>query len=68
MEASINLASTSRAGLKNFSYSSEGKTKVFKYGRRSPWVPTLYGCFQTFKWMPAPDWTQKILCIIVPNQ
>ena len=68
MEASINLASTSRAGLKNSSYSSEGKTKVFKYGRRSPWVQTLYGCFQTFKWMPALDWTQKILRIIVQNQ
>ena len=23
--------------------------------------------FQKFKWMPAPDWAQKRLCIIVPN-
>ena len=64
----VSLASTSHAGLKNSSYSSEWKTKVSKYRPRSPWVPTLYGRFQTFKWMPAPDWTQKILFIIVPNQ
>ena len=24
--------------------------------------------FQKFKQMPAPDWAQKVLCIIVPNR
>ena len=24
--------------------------------------------FQKFKWMPAPDWAQKMLCIIVPDR
>ena len=24
--------------------------------------------FQKFKQMPAPDWVQKMLCIIVPNR
>ena len=24
--------------------------------------------FQTVKWMLAPDWVQKMLCIIVPNR
>lgn len=32
MEASINLASTSRAGLKNSSYSSEFKLKAVQIG------------------------------------
>ena len=31
-----NTGAVSRAGLK-------GATKVFKHGRRSPWVPTLTG-------------------------
>ena len=36
-------------------------------GERAPgyWISPSY--FQTFKWMPAPDWAQKMLCIIVPN-
>ena len=41
----------------------KGGTKVSKYGQKSPWVPT----FQKFKQVPAPDWAQKMLCIIVPN-
>ena len=46
----------------------KGRTKVFKYGWKSPWVPTLTGPFKRFKRMPAPDWAQKMLCIIVPNR
>ena len=30
------------------------------------WLSPNY--FQKFKRMPAPDWTQKMFCIIVPNQ
>ena len=37
-------------------------TKVFKNGRIFSWVPSLTSR------MPAPDWAQKILCIIVPNR
>jgi len=51
----------SRAGRK-------GATKVFKHRRKSPWVPTLTGHFQTVKRMLAPDWAQKMLCIVVPNR
>ena len=51
----------SRAGRK-------GATKVFKHGRKSPWVPTLTGHFHTVKRILAPDWAQIILCIIVPNR
>ena len=49
---------------------TKGKTKVFKYGQKSP--PPGYqlsmNYFQKLKQMPAPDWAQKMLCIIVPNQ
>ena len=36
----------------------KGATKAFKHRRQSPWV----------KRMLAPDWEQKLLCIIVPNR
>ena len=41
------------------------RNESFHYGRKSPWVPDH---FQKFKRMPAPDWAQKMLCIIVPNR
>ena len=44
----------------------KGGTNVLKYGRKSPWVSPSY--FQKFKQMPAPDWAQKVLCIIVDNR
>ena len=44
----------SRAGRK-------GATKVFKH-------QLSLEHFQTVKRILAPDWTQKTLCIIVPNQ
>ena len=47
--------SVDRAGRK-------GATKVFKHGRKSPWVPNLNGLF------PNGDWAQKLVCIIVPNR
>ena len=37
----------------------KGGTKVFKYGRKSPWVPLSPSYFQKFKRMPAPDWAKK---------
>ena len=51
----------SRAGTK-------GRTKVLSTGRKTPgyWLSPVY--FQTIKRMLAPDWAQKILCIIVPNR
>ena len=51
----------SRAGLK-------GATKVFKHGRKSPWVPTLTGPFPNGQ-ANAGSWLgTKMLCIIVPNR
>ena len=51
----------SRAGRK-------GATKVFKHRRKSPGYRLSPHHFQTVKRMLAPDWAQKMLCIIVPNQ
>ena len=52
----------SRAALK-------GATKVFKHGRKSPWVPTLTGPFPNGQ-ENAGSWlgAKKMLCIIVPNR
>ena len=47
-------------------------TKVFtcpySRGERAPGYRLSPNYFQTFKLMPAPDWAQKMICIIVPNQ
>ena len=43
----------------------KGATIVFKYRRKSPWVPTLT---KPFPKIQMDDWAQKNLCIIVPNQ
>ena len=46
----------------------KGTTKVFKHRPKTPghWLSPDH--FQTFKRMLAPDWTQKMLCIIAPNR
>ena len=35
---------------------------------RAPGYRLSPNYFQTFKLIPAPDWAQKMLCIIVPNR
>ena len=37
-------------------------------GERAPGYRLSPNYFQKFKRMPAPDWAQKLLCIIVPNR
>ena len=37
-------------------------------GGRAPGYRLSPNYFQKFKQMPAPDWAQKMLCIIVPNR
>ena len=46
----------------------KGGTKVFITGERAPGYRLSPDHFQKFKRMPAPDWAQKMLCIIVPNR
>ena len=42
--------------------------KFSSMGERAPGYRLLPNYFQKFKRMPAPDWAQKMLCIIVPNR
>ena len=42
--------------------------KFSRTGKRAPGYRLSPNYFQKFKWMPAPDWAQKMLCIIVPNR
>ena len=46
----------------------KGGTKVFITDERAPGYRLSPDHFQKFKRMPAPDWAQKMLCIIVPNR
>ena len=42
--------------------------KFSSTGERAPGYRLLPDHFQNFRQMPAPDWAQKMLCIIVPNR
>ena len=42
--------------------------KFSSKGGRAPGYRLSPNYFQKFKRMPAPDWAQKMLCIIVPNR
>ena len=42
--------------------------KLLSTGERAPGYRLSSSYFQEFKRMPAPDWAQKMLCIIAPNR
>ena len=44
------------------------RRKFSSTGERAPGYRLSPSYFQKFKRMPAPDWAQKVLCIIVPNR
>ena len=46
----------------------KGRTNVFKYGRKSPWVPTLTELFPKIQADAGSLLGTKMLCIIVPNR
>ena len=46
----------------------KARRKFSSKGERAPGYRLAPNHFQKFKRMPAPDWAQKNLCIIVPNQ
>ena len=52
------------------SVGSGGKAgrKFSSKSERAPGYRLSPDHFQKFKRMPAPDWAQKMLCIIVPNR
>ena len=44
------------------------RQKFSSMSGRTPGYELSLDHFQKAKWMLAPDWAQKMLCIIVPNQ
>ena len=48
----------------------KGRDESFQLstGERAPGYRLSPNYFQKFKRMPAPEWAQKMLCIIVPNR
>ena len=46
----------------------KGRDESFQSGERAPGYRLSPNYFQKFKRMPAPDWAQKMLSIIVPNR
>ena len=46
----------------------KARRKFSSTGERAPGYRLSPNYFQKFKRMPAPDWAQKMLCIIVPNR
>ena len=50
------------------SQSGQEKRRDESLKLRAPGYRLSPNYFQKFKLMPAPDWAQKILCIIVPNR
>ena len=44
------------------------RRKFSSTGERAPGYRLSPNYFQKFKPMPAPDWAQKVLCILVPNR
>ena len=46
----------------------KARRKFSSTGKRAPGYRLSLNYFQKFKQMPALDWAQKMLCIIVPNR
>ena len=63
-------ASLSPTDTQGQSVGSEKKARqeCSSTGERAPRYRLSPSYFQKFKRMPAPDWAQKMLCIIVPNR
>ena len=73
----INLFLAFQEGRENSSSETQGQSvgSGKKEGRkfsskcgRAPGYRLSTNYFQKFKLIPAPDWAQKMLCIIVPNR
>ena len=64
---SPDVSSSETQGLSVGSGEKAGR-KFSSTGKRAPGYRLSPSYFQKFKRMPAPDWAQKMLCIIVPNR
>ena len=66
-ESSNDTASLETQGQSVGSGEKVGR-KSWSTGKRAHGYRLSPNYFQKFKRMPAPDWAQKMLCIIVPNR
>ena len=46
----------------------KARRKFSSTGEKAPGYRLSPSYFQNFKRMPAPDWAQKVFCVIVPNR
>ena len=60
--------SSSETQGKSVRSGERARRKFSSTDERAPGFQLSQNCFQKFKRMPAPDWAQKMLCIIVPNR
>ena len=63
----ITFSSSETQGQSVWSGEMVGR-KFSSTGERAPGYRLSPSYFQKFQRMPAPDWAQKMLCIIVPNR
>ena len=66
--ASLGLKSSSETQGQSVGSGKKAGRKFSSKGGRAPGYRLSPNYFQKFKRMPAPDWAQKMLCIIVPNR
>ena len=58
----------SQSGREQGGSGEKAGRKFSSKGEKAPGYRLSPDHFQKFKRMPAPDWAQKMLCIIVPNR
>ena len=64
----VSLASSSETQGQSVGSGKKAGRKFLSKGGRAPGYRLSPNYFQKFKRIPAPDWAQKMLCIIVPNR
>ena len=68
MRLKAEWASSSETQGQSVRSGEKARRKFLSKGGGAPGYLLSPDHFQKFKRMPAPDWTQKMLCIIVPNR
>ena len=64
----VDISSSSETQGQSVGSGEKAGRKFSSTGERAPGYRLSPNYFQKFKRMPAPDWAQKMLCIIVPNR
>ena len=64
----VDISSSSETQGQSVGSGEKAGRKFSSTGERAPGYRLSPNYFKKFKRMPAPDWAQKMLCIIVPNR